>query len=427
MMNGEIQMNMREKFKKLFTLAKRSHDGFTLVELIVVMAILAVLGGIGIPAYSAYVEEANITADETLVAEVEHALQLAHYSQELNTDGCVVLSDSTPTYGNNMEIESALKASFGSDLSKLTLKYDRWTSGTSVDVLNCLMEQGADAAAAVANSTYAGNISQMLDDTQNCTSALAKFLGSFNDNNIERSFATLAGNSEGLGEILAEAGLAELNNGNYKLVDANNTSTTQLSNALVLAIASEVNNKAELKDDLMEAWRNALVDDWSKVPSLTMLADMAAEYAFYESVVGYLNDDTLNTAFAQLSSEFNSATSQDAVLSSMSNMGTKIHNYAMDSNHEDRIDKYVDTQLPIDVQAFISVMGAVDSASSNLADGETLNKEGLYLNDEISNAVNGYIAAAKAFELLPDTLNSGEVMILFLAEEGKTFTVPSIQ
>lgn len=54
-----------------------SKAGFTLVELIVVIAILAILAGVAIPVYSGYIEKANQAADETLLAAVNTAFAAA--------------------------------------------------------------------------------------------------------------------------------------------------------------------------------------------------------------------------------------------------------------------------------------------------------------------------------------------------------------
>ena len=55
----------------------KKNGGFTLVELIVVIAILAILAGVAVPAYSGYVEKANESADQTLLASVNTAFAAA--------------------------------------------------------------------------------------------------------------------------------------------------------------------------------------------------------------------------------------------------------------------------------------------------------------------------------------------------------------
>jgi len=61
---------------------KKSNAGFTLVELIVVIAILGVLAAVLVPQYIQYVDKSRVAADEAAVAEIGHALQVVTASDE---------------------------------------------------------------------------------------------------------------------------------------------------------------------------------------------------------------------------------------------------------------------------------------------------------------------------------------------------------
>ena len=90
----------------------KKNGGFTLVELIVVIAILAILAGVAVPAYSGYIKKANDTAVVNQLAAVHTAVTAANATstvaiKEIIIDGS---GNITVTWNGTAPTGDALKA-----------------------------------------------------------------------------------------------------------------------------------------------------------------------------------------------------------------------------------------------------------------------------------------------------------------------------
>ena len=57
---------------------KTNNKGFSLVELIVVIAIMAILAAVAIPTFASFIDKANIASDVSFVNDLTYAAELAH-------------------------------------------------------------------------------------------------------------------------------------------------------------------------------------------------------------------------------------------------------------------------------------------------------------------------------------------------------------
>lgn len=98
----------------------RNNDhGFSLVELIVVVAIMAVMVGIITPAYLSYIEKTRIQRDESAAGEIYRAAEIVVYTGEYDISGQVLVTFSSggiqmnTAIANATEVENILKEHFG--------------------------------------------------------------------------------------------------------------------------------------------------------------------------------------------------------------------------------------------------------------------------------------------------------------------------
>lgn len=137
--------------------------GFTLIELIVVIAILGILAGVGTVAYTGYVKAANKGIDKQTIGDLIYATQLADYAnpgliKEGGTGAMIVISEkgTNAAGGTNTEqLKKALEDSVGS-LDAVKLAYMEWAGSIDGATLNSMKDSLAESQIGYMDST--GNV-----------------------------------------------------------------------------------------------------------------------------------------------------------------------------------------------------------------------------------------------------------------------------
>lgn len=69
----------------------RNNKGFSLVELIVVIAIMAILAAVAIPTFAGFINKANVAADEGFANDIEYAVELALAAEDTDVTAITVV------------------------------------------------------------------------------------------------------------------------------------------------------------------------------------------------------------------------------------------------------------------------------------------------------------------------------------------------
>lgn len=376
--------------------------GFTLIELIVVIAILGILAGVGTVAYTGYIKAAHKGVDEQMISDVAYSMYLASYADpnflegeayvvglQYGEDPALKAVGTDEDTTGEAKLKNALEMTFGTgctDNGTLALTYDGWRLGAVTGLLS------------YGESGYSGKEKELLGDIQTYTDALTDFF-------TGKNFEELLKQDDDYMKYLKSLGV---------------TNEREAANATTLYLAQYA--ASNIKADEYAIWWGS---DFSILPSdldgafnpdagseeiqantgtfMVALGSMvAAEEAMYQHISSGLKADgkTCDTLEALFDGEngVRKANGYQVLYTSVMAFSNHVDTCTTCSSY---YNDWVTNKAATDAAAYVNCLNAINESADQFSGNLSQNggqENGLYTDGKALSLMTSYVSTAQAVE-----------------------------